>query len=74
MKLTDWLIREEVTQVAFGERIGTSQVAVSKLSRGMFWPSGDIITAIERETGGKVTAADILATYQEAQSTKAAAE
>lgn len=74
MKLQDWLDAEKLTGAAFGERIGMSQGAVSKIARGAVWPEASTIAAIELETKGQVTAADILETYQAAQAAKRAAE
>jgi transcriptional regulator with XRE-family HTH domain len=74
MKLKDWLDDEKMTGTEFGDRIGVSQGAVSKIARGAFWPAAETIAAIERETKGKVTAADILETYQAAQAARRAAE
>lgn len=73
MNLRDWLEQNGVTGVGFGERIGVSQGAVSKIARGLVWPEAETIAAIERETDGQVTAADILAAHQEAKAATEAA-
>jgi DNA-binding transcriptional regulator YdaS (Cro superfamily) len=68
MNLRDWLETHDVTGVAFAERVGVSQGAMSKIIRGVVWPEADTISAIERATDGEVQAADILSTYQQARS------
>lgn len=67
MNLKDWLISRDMTASVFAERIGLSQGAVSKIVRGVVWPEAETIAKIERETKGEVTAADILATHQDAK-------
>lgn len=72
--LKAWRNARSVTQSDFAERIRATAASVSRIEAGDQWPSGDIIGAIERETDGEVTAADILSTYQEAQSSRQPAE
>lgn len=67
MNLREWLDTKGIKGFAFAERVGVTQGAMSKIIRGVVWPEADTISAIERETGGDVTAADILATYQESK-------
>lgn len=61
MQLADYLRaqgRGSMTRLA--EVIGCSQGTLSKIAAGSQWPSREIIQAIERETDGAVTAADIV--------------
>lgn len=72
MELTDWLDLRGVTKSAFGERIGVSPSTMTDLCRGTQWVSARVAVAIERETEGQVTVADLLRTYQAGRSGKAA--
>lgn len=58
MKLALYLSEEEMTDEAFGAKVGLSQSQISRIKRGISRPSWDTVAAIERETGGKVTASD----------------
>jgi transcriptional regulator with XRE-family HTH domain len=61
VQLSDYLRREgrgSMTRLA--EAIGCSQGTLSKIAAGSQWPSRELIQAIERETDGAVTAADIV--------------
>ena len=65
MNLHDHLIETGQTESQFGERIGTSQSAVSKYRRGTRVPRPKIMAAIIRETEGKVTANDFVNSKEE---------
>ena len=60
MKLETYLKEKGLTDAAFGELIGVSQSQVSRIKRGVSWPSKDVLTAIALATKQKVTANDIL--------------
>jgi transcriptional regulator with XRE-family HTH domain len=60
MKLADWLRETGSTQTEFARRIGVTQGYVTQLCSGMAWPGRAVAEAIQRETGGKVTANDFL--------------
>lgn len=61
MTLSEWLERHNINQADFGERVGTTGASISRIAAGTQWPSAPLMAAIERETGGEVTASDILA-------------
>lgn len=62
MKLEQYLKDKNLTDSAFGAKIGLSQSQVSRIRRGVSWPSKEVLSAIARETGNKVTANDIMKT------------
>jgi transcriptional regulator with XRE-family HTH domain len=64
MKLDQWLQSQDITQTDFAARLGTTGASLSRIVAGAQWPSAPLMAAIERETGGEVTASDILASYQ----------
>ena len=61
MKLDLYLKENGLTDAAFGERIGLSQSQVSRIRRGLSWPSKDVIASIAAATSNAVTANDIAA-------------
>ena len=73
MDLKSWRKDRELTQAAAGEMLGLSQPTLAKIEAGGQWPTPDTIARIENGTAGAVTANDILATYQAAQSASEAA-
>lgn len=58
MQLAKYLDLEATTQADFAGRIGLSIASVSRLASGRQTPSLATIRAIEKATGGRVTAAD----------------
>lgn len=58
MKLIDWLSQENISDEAFGRRVGRSQSQISRIKRGLSRPSLDLVEVIERETSGTVTVDD----------------
>lgn len=56
-----------LTDAAFGERAGLSQSQVSRIRRGISWPSRDAVDAILKATDGKVTAHDLYEAQEAAQ-------
>ena len=58
MKLGAWLLQSNLTQQAFGERVGCTESAVSRYVNGLRRPCRKIMRAIVRETKGEVTADD----------------
>lgn len=64
MQLTEWLDREGLTRRAFADRIGVNPSDMTGICRGTQWVSVKTALAIERETGGEVTVADILETHR----------
>lgn len=67
MMLSEWLALTGETKIAFGERIGVSPSTMTDLCRGTQWVSPRVAMAIERETGGAVTVADLLRAFQRAR-------
>jgi len=62
MKIAEWLEAENLTNIAFAERVGVSESAVSKWRRGKRLPRDPrVIGRIADVTGGAVTANDIFA-------------
>jgi DNA-binding transcriptional regulator YdaS (Cro superfamily) len=61
MKLAEWLKSTKTRRFLFAERVGVSPSMITDYCKGRSWPRREIIHAIERETGGQVTANDLLA-------------
>ena len=61
MKLKEWRQNENISAVEFGRRTGVSHAAVLRWEAGKRMPRPAHMASIERETGGKVTAADFYA-------------
>jgi DNA-binding transcriptional regulator YdaS (Cro superfamily) len=64
MRLIDWITREGITRRDFGARVGLSPTGIGDVCRGRVWVSAAVAKAIERETRGEVTVADLLAAYE----------
>lgn len=65
MQLRTYLAEHRIRQTDFARRLGTSASHLSViLTRGVL-PRAKLISAIQRETGGEVTAADMLAAHME---------
>lgn len=64
MQLADWMEAEGLDDAALGARIGKSRVSVSRYRRGLETPSTEAIKNIVRESGGKVTADELLGIAQ----------
>jgi DNA-binding transcriptional regulator YdaS (Cro superfamily) len=65
MKLADWFKERNAdgsrrSKGKFAERIGKSPSTVTGYLDGSVWPTREAMQAIERETGGQVTANDFL--------------
>lgn len=60
MTLTDWLKATKTKRYAFASRIGVQPSMVTDYCKGRSWPRREIIEAITRETGGQVTANDLM--------------
>lgn len=58
MQLSDYLTTNDLTDAAFGERIGVSGVSVHRYCAGERIPALDVMRRIIAETGGAVTAND----------------
>lgn len=58
MRLGEWLKSNDLTQEAFGCRVGASKQAVARWVAGENMPRREHIAAITRETSGAVTAND----------------
>jgi transcriptional regulator with XRE-family HTH domain len=57
MDLRSYLEKRGITHREFAERIGVNQSTVTRLCAvDPPWPSRELLEAIARETGGKVTA------------------
>lgn len=59
-RLAEYLHENRLTQAQFAERIGTTQATVSRFIRGKRFPHVAILRRIQEETGGAVTAGDML--------------
>jgi DNA-binding XRE family transcriptional regulator len=59
MKLDAWINAHKVRMDDFAKAIGVHLVTAYKLRSGKCRPSIRVAAAIERETGGKVTAIDL---------------
>ena len=62
--LSDWLTSHEITDAAFGRRIGCDRGTVGRYTRGERFPDPPTLIAIRRETAGAVTSEDLLATWE----------
>ncbi|WP_181166233.1 helix-turn-helix transcriptional regulator [Mesorhizobium sp. B2-6-7] len=62
MKLAQYISDHEMTDEAFAVTVGMSQSQISRIKRGISRPSWDSVAAIERATGGQVTASDFAQT------------
>jgi len=58
MKLSNYLVKNDLTLKAFAEQIGRTEATVSRLARGKHRPDWKTIEAIEKATNGKVRAND----------------
>ena len=66
MQLATFRDLNKVTLQAMGERCGVTASTIAKWERGACFPRPEQLDAIERTTGGEVTAADLLACYRAA--------
>lgn len=60
MKLDEFIKDKKLTDATFGELVGLSQSQVSRIRRGVSWPSKEAIEKIAKATKHKVTANDLL--------------
>lgn len=60
MLLSEWLSTNGVSDTEFAGRIGRDRTTVFRIKRGEVEPNRETREAIIRETGGAVTAADLL--------------
>jgi DNA-binding transcriptional regulator YdaS (Cro superfamily) len=65
MTLNEWLAIPNADgskrrKNAFAAAIGVTPTMVTEYAEGRMWPGRDIVKNIERETGGQVTANDLL--------------
>jgi transcriptional regulator with XRE-family HTH domain len=60
MKLETYLKKKKMTDAAFGALIGLSQSQVSRIRRGLSWPSKETLIAIAAVTNNSVTVSDII--------------
>lgn len=58
MQLKSFLTKHGLTETAFAERLGVSQVTINRYILGKRFPSPEMILRIAAETGGKVKVAD----------------
>lgn len=66
MRLNKFLEANSITATAFAERIGLTPSQVSRLSRGVNWPTKETAERIREATNGAVTADDFLPPRPEA--------
>lgn len=60
MKLETYLKNNGMTDASFGAQVSLSQSQVSRIKRGVSWPTRDVLERITMATGGTVTANDFL--------------
>jgi transcriptional regulator with XRE-family HTH domain len=60
MKLADYIARKRMTQEAFADLVGVSQVSIARYIRGHRIPRPEVIQKIHRVTNGRVTANDFI--------------
>jgi transcriptional regulator with XRE-family HTH domain len=58
MQLSDYLKENELTDEAFGEKIGRDRSSVYRLKNSQTKPTADVLQAIVNATGGAVTPND----------------
>lgn len=61
MKLSAYLVQEDLTLQEFADQIGRSAATVSRISRGLNDPDWETMRAIEAATKGQVTPNDFRA-------------
>jgi transcriptional regulator with XRE-family HTH domain len=59
MKLGTYITDKGMTDASFGALAGISQSQVSRIRRGISWPTSETVEAIVKATKGKVTAQDL---------------
>jgi len=59
MKLSEYLKKNKITQVAFAKRVGTSGPHINRISKGMT-PSITLMKRIEKATNRKVKIEDLI--------------
>jgi hypothetical protein len=55
--LDTYLVEKGLSDRAFGERIGESEITVNRLRRGLQWLRRDVALKIRKATKGRITAA-----------------
>lgn len=55
-KLSQYLIKNKITQVEFAAAVGTTQAHISRLAKGSMQPGLNLAVKIQNETGGFVRA------------------
>lgn len=60
MTLAEYLSSKRLTDEAFASIVNLSQSQISRIKRGISRPSWSAVEAIERATGGEVSASDFL--------------
>ena len=61
MTLHDYLSGSRLTNTEFAALVGVNQANISRLRRGKFSPTLDLMTRIAKATDGKVTPNDFMA-------------
>lgn len=74
MTLSDYLSSNNLTQAEFASRVGVKQAAITRYSKGDRFPRQEHVDAIEKETGGQVTANDHARAWREARERKVKTE
>lgn len=64
--LSDWLSKHDMSDAAFAALIGVERGSVGRYTRGERFPDPPTLSAIRQVTGGEVTAADMLETWETA--------
>jgi transcriptional regulator with XRE-family HTH domain len=58
MTLSEYLAANNLTQTEFAARVGVKQATIARYARGERFPRLKHLAAIQKETGGTVTADD----------------
>lgn len=61
MNLTEWRSAKTLTLTEAAKILGVSQPSLSRIEAGEQWPKKKTIEKIVKNSGGKITAADLLA-------------
>jgi len=67
MNLADWITDNQITITELAHRLGCSRAAVSYWISGKTRPSPNRTRALHKITRGKVTVADLQATWERAR-------
>jgi transcriptional regulator with XRE-family HTH domain len=67
MKLAEYLAANKISQAEFAQKVGVSQVAISRYADGQRMPRRKWLVKIRQMTGGLVTSEDFLESVEAAE-------